>query len=221
MNVFDIVGPVMIGPSSSHTAGAARAGLIALRLLGAVPCRAEITLYGSFAETYVGHGTDRALVGGLLGLEIDDTRLRDSLALAAKRGLCVSFSVSQEAVPHPNTVRILLFADDGHCADVTICSVGGGAVRVVNINGARVDFSAEYDTTVIFNPDRPGMIAGVTALFAAHGVNIAFMRVFRKQEGKEAIMVIESDQHIDAALIQALRETGGVERVITIPPFRG
>ncbi len=220
MNVFDIVGPVMIGPSSSHTAGASRAGLVSRRLLGEEPIRADITLYGSFALTYAGHGADRAIVGGILGFELDDVRLRDSFRYAVERGLDFRFEISDEEAEHPNTVRILLWGASGATTAVTVQSVGAGVVHVVNIDGADVLFSAEYDTTVIFNPDKPGIIAKVSALFAEYGINIAFMRVFRKQEGKDAIMVIETDEKIDATLAQALRSMRDVSKVITIPPFR-
>ncbi len=220
MNVFDIVGPVMIGPSSSHTAGASRAGLVSRRLLGEEPVRAEITLYGSFALTYAGHGADRAIVGGILGFELDDVRLRDSFRYAKECGLDFHFEISDEEADHPNTVRIELTGKSGASTVVVVQSVGAGVVHVVNIDGADVLFSAEYDTTVVFNPDKPGIIAKVSALFAEHGINIAFMRVFRKQEGKDAIMVIETDQKIDRTLAEALRSMREVSKVITIPPFR-
>lgn len=220
MNVFDIVGPVMIGPSSSHTAGASRAGLVSRRLLGEEPVRAEITLYGSFALTYAGHGADRAIVGGILGFELDDVRLRDSFRYARERGLDFHFEISDAEAEHPNTVKIELTGKSGATTAVVVQSVGAGVVHVVNIDGADVLFSAEYETTVIFNPDKPGIIAKASALFAEHGINIAFMRVFRKQEGKDAIMVIETDQRIDRSLADTLRTMGEFTKVITIPPFR-
>lgn len=219
MNVFDIVGPVMIGPSSSHTAGASRAGLVSRRLLGQVPVRAHITLYGSFALTYAGHGADRAIVGGILGFELDDVRLRDSFRYAREMGLDFHFEISDEEADHPNTVVIELEGAEGARTSVTVQSVGAGVVHVVNIDGADVLFSAEYDTTVIFNSDKPGTVARVSAAFAAHQINIAFMRVFRKQEGKDAIMVIETDQKIDKSLAGELRGMENIHKVITIPPF--
>lgn len=220
MNVFDIVGPVMIGPSSSHTAGASRAGLVSRRLLGERPRRATITLYGSFALTYAGHGADRAIVGGILGFELDDVRLRDSFKYAAEMGLDFEFEISDEESEHPNTVKIILDGENGAHTEVVVQSVGAGVVHVVNIDGADVLFSAEYDTTVVFNNDKPGIIAKVSSVFAEYGINIAFMRVFRKQEGKDAIMVIETDQKIDTLLGKALRSLKDVTKVITIPPFR-
>lgn len=219
MNVFDIIGPAMIGPSSSHTAGASRAGLVARRLLGEEPVCAKITLYGSFAMTYSGHGADRAIIGGLLGYRSDDTRIRDSFRHAKEQGLSFSFEISQEDMGHPNTARIRLTGDRGGNVDVVVRSVGGGVVNVVEINGGEVLFSAEYDTTVIFNVDKPGTIAQISAVFAKYGINIAFMRVFRKYEGKEAIMVIETDQKTDKTAVEELRRSQNILKVITIPPL--
>lgn len=219
MNVFDIIGPVMIGPSSSHTLGAARAGLVARRLLGEEVARAHVTLYGSFAQTYAGHGTDRAIVGGLLGFSPDDTRLRDSFRYAREAGMEVRFALSDEEAAHPNTVRLVLSGKDGGSVTAVVQSVGAGVVHVVDIDGAQVSFSAEYETTVIFNADRPGIVARVSALFAEYGINIAFMRVFRKYEGKDAIMVIETDQTVSGGILDALRTEENISRVITIPPL--
>lgn len=219
MNVFDIIGPVMIGPSSSHTAGASRAGLVARYLLGTEPVWAEITFYGSFAKTYAGHGTDRAVVGGILGFPLDDERIRNSFFHAEQRGLNVSFSVSEEDAGHPNTVKIRLRDKDGEEICVVVRSVGAGVVNVAEINGGEVNFTAEYDTTVIFNNDRAGVIAEITSAFARHGINIAFMRVFRKGEGRDAVMVIETDQGVGEALQNELRAAENIRKVITIPPL--
>lgn len=219
MNLFDIIGPVMIGPSSSHTAGASRAGLVARHLLDAEPVRANITLYGSFAKTYAGHGADRAIIGGILGFSLDDERIRDSFTHAKARGLAFTFATSEKDVGHPNTVRIELTGADGETVCVVVRSVGAGVVNVVEIDGGEVFFTAEYDTTVIFNRDRAGVIADITAVFARHGINIAFMRVFRKGEGKEAVMVIETDQSVSPLLQRELRGVDNIRKVITIPPL--
>ena len=219
MNVFDIIGPVMIGPSSSHTAEASRAGLIAKHLLGAEPIRAEITLYGSFAKTYAGHGTDRAIIGGILGFLPDDERIRNSFFHAKERGLEFFFHISDEDAGHPNTVQIALEAKSGEKICVVVRSVGAGAINVAEINGGEVHFTAEYDTTVIFNNDRAGVIADITSAFARHGINIAFMRVFRKSEGKDAVMVIETDQSVNDSLQNELRSVENIRKVITIPPL--
>ena len=219
MNVFDIIGPVMIGPSSSHTAGASRAGLVARRLLGESPVKAKITLYGSFAKTYAGHGADKAIIGGILGYDSGDVRIRDSFSYAKKENLEFEFVISDEEAQHPNTAKIELQGADGGAVCVTVCSVGGGVVNVVNIDGGDVMFSAEYDTTVIFNEDKAGVIAQISSVFAEFGINIAFMRAFRKYEGKDAIMVIETDQGVDEELTEKLRSLNNIRKVITIPPL--
>ncbi len=220
MNVFDVIGPVMIGPSSSHTAGASRAGLVARRLLGEEAIEARIILYGSFALTYAGHGVDKAIIGGILGFELDDTRIRNSFEIAKENGLDFKFEISDEDVGHPNSTRIILKGKNGGSVNVLVRSVGGGVVNVVEIDGGEVMFSAEYDTTVIFNIDLPGTIARATALFAINGINIAFMRVFRKSEGKDAVMVIESDQPASEHVIEDLMKVQNIRKVITIPSFR-
>ncbi len=217
MNIFDVIGPAMIGPSSSHTAGASRAGLVARYLLGKEPVKADITLYGSFAKTYKGHGADKAIIGGILGFSLDDTKLRDSFSYAKERGLEFKFNISDEDAGHPNTSKIILESADGDKISVTVRSVGGGFVNVVEIDGGDVMFSAEYDTTVIFNHDRPGTVAQISQVFANHNINIAFMRVFRKYEGKDAIMVIETDQKIDDTIADELKLSDNIIKVITIP----
>jgi len=220
MNIFDIIGPVMIGPSSSHTAGASRLGLIARRLLGEKPKTAVITLSGSFALTYSGHGADRAIIGGILGYESDDLRLRNSFKYAIEEGLEYKFLLSGEETEHPNTVEITLTGESGDTVTMVAQSVGAGRIEVISINGSDVLFSAEYDTTIIFNADKPGLIAHISAIFAEFGINIAFMRVFRKFEGKDAIMVIETDQKICDEVILRLKHIPDVNKVITVPPFK-
>lgn len=217
MNAFDIIGPVMIGPSSSHTAGAARIGSVARQLLREEPISAEITLYGSFAQTYRGHGTDRALLGGLLGFEPSDGRLRDSFSLAREAGLDYRFRLGENASYHPNTARIVLKGNRGGAIEVLAASVGGGAISVCEINGVAVSFNAQYFTTVIFNRDIPGVMADVTAVFASHLINIAFLRLFRKSQ--DAIMVIETDQELWPELEEALRQVNHVDRVLVLRPF--
>lgn len=217
MKAFDCIGPVMVGPSSSHTAGAARAGNIARKLLGAEPSRAEITLYGSFAKTYYGHGTDKALIGGILGFEPDDLRIRDSFDHAKERGLSFSFQRGTMEGIHPNTVNVALWGAQQEQIQVTVSSIGGGAIQVTRIDGAQVLFNAQYHTTVVFNQDVAGVVADVTARLAKHKINIAFMRLFR-EEG-QAIMVIETDQPVRGAALAEIRNIPHVNRAVTIAPF--
>ncbi len=220
MNMFDIIGPVMVGPSSSHTAGASRAGLVARKLLGEEPAEAEITLFGSFAKTCAGHGVDRAVIGGILGFSLDDLRLRTAFEEAEKAGLSYRVSHSELAMSHPNTVAIRLKGRSGDTIRVTVCSVGGGAIKVTEIDGGQVELTAQYATTVVFNNDRAGAVAAVTACFAQHNINIAFMRVYRNYEGKDAIMVFETDQLVGADIVEQLQRMPNIRKAVSISPFQ-
>lgn len=193
MNAFDIIGPVMIGPSSSHTAGAVRMGRAARALLGAEPVRAEIGLHGSFARTYKGHGTDKALIAGILGLAPDDERIRFSLALARQAGLAVQLREIELDGAHPNTALLTLWGAAGEPVSVQAASVGGGSILVSRVNGMEVLFSGQYTTLIVLHKDAPGTIAAVTELLAAAGVNICNFRLARRQKGGAAVMTIETD----------------------------
>lgn len=196
MDVFDIIGPIMVGPSSSHTAGAARIGKIARNLLGQEPVEAIIELHGSFAQTYKGHGTDRAIIGGLLGFEPDDLRIRDSLAMAAQKGLSYTIRKVNLKDAHPNTARITVSDYSGNTVVVTASSVGGGNIVVKDINGLEVDFTGRSHTIVIPHRDAPGVVAAVTGLLSSNHINIGEMKVYRKRRGGDAIMIIEVDQAV-------------------------
>ena len=194
MNIFDIMGPIMVGPSSSHTAGAARIGFLTRRLLGSTPRRAELLLHGSFAATGTGHGTDRALVAEAAGMEL-------TLGRAALRGA------------HPNTVLLRVEDAAGKRLEVTASSLGGGRVQVCAIDGLEARFTGELPTLIIRNQDRPGMVAEVTGVLSKRQVNIATMQLYRDMRGGLAVMVIESDQPIWAAAVEELRACPGIERV--------
>lgn len=194
IGIFDIIGPIMIGPSSSHTAGALRIALIAGKLLPGGAAEAEFTLYGSFAHTYRGHGTDRALVAGILGFGTEDERIRDSFAIARERGLKFRFVLDTETKDvHPNTVGILLTGQDGSRLHVTGVSVGGGNVRLKELDGVEIDLSGDYDTLVIKQQDKPGVVAHITKVLSESGVNIAFMRLYREDKGRIAYTIVEAD----------------------------
>lgn len=210
MRLFDVLGPVMIGPSSSHTAGAARIGYTARKLLGEAPVRAEIGLYGSFATTGRGHGTDKALVAGLLGLRPDDERLPDSFALARQAGLSFTIAPVELRGAHPNTAALHLFGADGRELRLEACSIGGGRIRVTKIDGVPADFGGDANTLIIHNTDTPGYIAEVTTAVAKRHINIASMQVFRAAPGGYAVMVLECDQPIPAELADALRAVPGI-----------
>lgn len=216
MTIFDIMGPVMVGPSSSHTAGAVRIGAMARRLLGTPPATAEISLHGSFAATGAGHGTDRALVAGLLGLGPDDPRIAHAFALAEQTGLHVDFGAVHLRGAHPNTVVIKLTGGDGRALELNASSLGGGRIRVNTVDGMDASFTGDYPTLLIRNEDRPGQVAEVSRVLSAHGVNIATMQLYRDRRGGLAVMVIESDQSIPSDVAGALRGQDGIVQVICI-----
>ena len=192
MNVFDIIGPVMIGPSSSHTAGAARIGRIAYMLLGQPAKRAEILLHGSFAKTYKGHGTDKALIAGIMGMKPDDARLRSSFELAEQAGLSFEITTGHLEDAHPNTAQITLYGEDSQVS-VQGASVGGGNILINRINGMAVEISGQFTTLIVLQRDAPGTIAHVTELLGSNGINIANFRLAREQKGGTAVMTIEID----------------------------
>jgi L-serine dehydratase len=206
LNIFDLIGPIMVGPSSSHTAGACRIGLVARKMLGEKPAEAQILLHGSFAATGKGHGTDRALVAGLLGMEPDDLRIPESFSEAEKEGLSFSFGTVKLDGAHPNSVLLRLTGENGGKLEMIGASVGGGKIEVREINGLKLRFTAEYPTIIIQNHDNPGSIAWVSNLLADAGVNIATFQVTRNSRGREAIMVIECDSPVTEEMISAIRE---------------
>ncbi len=206
MHLFDVIGPVMIGPSSSHTAGAARIGRVVRRLLGAQPKQADIGFHGSFAKTYAGHGTDRAVAGGLMDFDVDDVRLRDSLTLAREAGMVLRFSSISLRNAHPNTIVIDAKDAQGNRITVQAASIGGGSILIQSMNGLDVGFSGTENTVVIQHRDAPGVIARVSGLIAKRKMNIATMRVFRRRAGAEAIMVLEVDGRPEDSLLQELRD---------------
>ena len=218
MNLFDVLGPVMVGPSSSHTAGAVRIGRIARRLLGeGTPAQADIELSGSFAATGRGHGTDRALVAGLLGMKPDDERIPRSFDIAREKEL--SFSFTNAALPgeHPNTARLHLVGKSGKQLFVTASSLGGGRIEVVELGGLRVSFSGELPTLIVQNRDRPGYVSDVTNMLAHRDVNIATMRLYRDYPGGTAVMVLEVDKPVPQGGIDWLNRIDGIIRVTFIP----
>lgn len=219
MNVFDILGPVMIGPSSSHTAGAAKIGRLAGIILGEKPVQADIFLHGSFAATYRGHGSDRALVGGLLGFAADDERLRDALDIAVREGLSVRFYQENLGDVHPNTVKITATGVSGKTIDIVASSIGGGDIKVINLLGFTVDFDGQSNTMIIPHLDQPGIVAAVTAILAEEGVNIAQMKVTREVRGSNAIMIIETDQLCDQVGVVKMENLPSVLGVILVKPI--
>lgn len=211
-SAFDIIGPVMIGPSSSHTAGAARIGRVARTLFEKQPSKAVISLYGSFAKTYQGHGTDLALVAGLLDFDTFDERIPQSLQIAAMLGMEVIIRAEQAVPEHPNTVKINLFGDDTELEVIGI-SIGGGTIEITEINSFKLKLSGDPAILVI-HQDRFGIISSVTTVLSNYEINIGHMEVARKDKGEMAIMVIEVDQKIEDDVICELKQLPNVTKVI-------
>lgn len=218
MNLFDLLGPVMVGPSSSHTAGAVRIGRIARALLGEEPARAELKLHGSFASTGAGHGTPQALIAGLLGLTPDDSRVPESFALAKERALAFSFGTCVLRDVHPNSVLIDLEGVRGSRLEVGASSPGGGRTLVFRVDGLDTSFTGELPTLVVHNSDRPGCVSQVTAVLAREGINVAALQLNRGGRGGSAVMVIECDQEVPGSTVAALRALPGILRVNSYTP---
>lgn len=213
MDLFDLIGPVMIGPSSSHTAGAARIGLTARLLMGEEIVRAEVGVHGSFAKTYRGHGTDRAIVGGLMGMAVDDERLSDSLRLAKEAGISVHFQRIVIRGAHPNTAQLTVTGVSGRVLTLEAASVGGGNIEVHKIDGMAVNFTGKENTLIIRHTDTPGAIATVSGAIARKHLNIANMQSYRRKAGGDAMMVMELDgvpEDEDIELIRQMPDVQGV-----------
>lgn len=220
-SAFDIIGPAMIGPSSSHTAGAVRLGLLARGICGGATAfypSVLIELHGSFAATGTGHATDRGLVAGLLGMRPDDERLKNALQIARENGMNVEFrSVDFGANAHPNSVRITYLFPDGERLSVAGASIGGGSVVINEIDGFDTDLNGELDTLVFWHMDRPGFLARVTGLLACIEVNIAAIQTARRMRNKEALTIIKTDAPLPADCMSVLRKIPFVHRLLAVP----
>ncbi len=212
LSAFDIIGPVMIGPSSSHTAGAVRLGQMARAVLDQVPAKAKILLHGSFAETYKGHGTNLALVSGLLGMATDDERIPKALELARNAGMEVEFIPTDLGDVHPNTVRIEMTGKGDRNVSILGSSIGGGRIRITKLDDFPVDLSGDFYTLIVVHQDQPGVVARVTTLLAGAQVNIAQMRVSRQKKGAQALAVVETDQKLEDTVVEMVR---GLPAVLT------
>ncbi|KJS48713.1 MAG: serine dehydratase [Peptococcaceae bacterium BRH_c23] len=209
----------MVGPSSSHTAGAVRLGVMARKILGEEPVEGTIILHGSFAKTGKGHGTNLALVAGLLGMNPDDERIPDSLKIAQERGLNFSFKTGDLGDVHPNSVKFDLISKTKGQVQVTGSSVGGGTIVIQEINGFQVEIKGDYPTLVILHQDIPGVVAQVTLLLTTAQINIARMLVSREKRGAQALMVLETDQQIDEAVLGLLRKLPKINQALAIEPL--
>ncbi|MEI3169887.1 MAG: L-serine ammonia-lyase, iron-sulfur-dependent subunit beta [Lachnospiraceae bacterium] len=216
ISVFDVLGPNMIGPSSSHTAGAARIGFLAQKIIGGNVVRADFSLYGSFAKTYHGHGTDRALLGGIMGFSTDDMRIRNSFEIAQETGLAYTFTPNEaEREIHPNTVDISMTNKNGQTMTIRGESLGGGKVRIVRINGVKVDFTGEYSAIIVVQQDKPGVVFHITAkVLSDRGVNIAFMRLFREAKGHTTYTMVKSNGKLPEDVTESLKDNVNVRDVM-------
>lgn len=217
LSIFDVIGPNMIGPSSSHTAGAVSMALLARKMCPSAIVKVTFTLYGSFAKTYHGHGTDRALLGGILGFSTDDARIRESFRLAREAGIEYEYIIDEENIPdHPNTADIDIFCVDGYRLTVRGVSIGGGKVKIVRINHIDVEFTGEYSTLIVRQTDKPGVVAHITQCLSKYNVNIAFMRMFRETKGATAYTVVESDEAIPDSILENIRDNPHVHELMLV-----
>ena len=213
MNLFDIIGPVMVGPSSSHTAGAVRIGNVARKLVGSDIKMAKIYFHGSFQLTGKGHGTDKALLAGLMGMPVDDARIPRSYAEADIREMAYGFFPIDLGDVHPNSVKLVLDGKNGRHREIVGCSIGGGRIEITEIDGLAVSFGGDYPTLVIRNQDIPGQVQQVTTFLAEEEINIGAMQLYRSQRGADAVMVIECDKEVPEDVVGALEGLEGIVRV--------
>ncbi len=217
--VFDILGPIMIGPSSSHTAGAARLAKIAGIIAGGEITKVEFLLHGSFAQTYKGHGTDKALVAGILNMDPWDDNLKKSFNIAKEKGIDINFIETDLGEVHPNTVKFIITKKEGFRTEVTGSSIGGGNILVFNIDGQNVEFTGERPTILTQHRDLPGVISKISSILYEENINIANMRVYRGAKGKMATMALETDNLISDYVMAQIRKIEEVESVKFINPI--
>ncbi|MGO1368308.1 MAG: L-serine ammonia-lyase, iron-sulfur-dependent subunit beta [Senegalia sp. (in: firmicutes)] len=216
-SAFDIIGPKMIGPSSSHTAGAARIARIASKLVKSPIVKVDFLLHGSFAKTYKGHGTNRALMAGLLGFKEYDENLKESLKIADEKNIKYNFIPTDLGDVHPNTVKILIYQVNNQIVEIMGSSIGGGNIKITELNGMKLEFVGEYPTLIVKHIDGPGVITKITKVLADANINIAFMSVYRQDKGKEALMVLECDDNLSNNIIKTVEASSeSVEEVYLI-----
>lgn len=217
LSMFDVIGPNMIGPSSSHTAGAVAIALMARKMFPEEIKKVTFTLYGSFAKTYRGHGTDRALLGGILGFATDDERIRDAFEYAKEMQIDYQFVIDENTqTNHPNTTDIELLGVNGYTLSIRGESIGGGKMKIVRIDHIDVEFTGEYSTLIVHQQDKPGVVAHITQALSEQEVNIAFMRLFREDKGANAYTVVESDEPIPEEVLDKIRTNPNVDNLMLI-----
>lgn len=217
IGIFDVIGPNMIGPSSSHTAGAVSMAQLARKMFGREIARVTFVLYGSFAKTYCGHGTDKALLGGILGFATDDERICKSFQIAKELELQFEIIADEKTqTDHPNTADIILESTEGFIQSVRGESIGGGKVKIVRINQIDVEFTGEYSTLIVKHTDTPGVVAHITQCLSNQDVNIAFMRLFREDKGAIAYTIVESDEDIPESVPDRIKSNRYVQELMLI-----
>ena len=218
-SAFDILGPIMIGPSSSHTAGAARLAKVASIIAGKDIMSVQFVLHGSFAKTYKGHGTDKALIAGILGMDPWDDRLKDSMNIAKEEGLNVEFAFADLGDVHPNTVKFVITKKSGRVIEIIGSSVGGGNILIFSVDGEAVEFTGNYPTIIVRHKDIPGMISKVSTILYEENVNIAFMNVYRNSRGLNATMVFETDSIVGKDVLNRIKSMGNIYNIREIAPL--
>lgn len=216
ISIFEAIGPLMVGPSSSHTAGAARLGRMAGKLVGQPFSHVDFGLHGSFAKTYQGHGTDLALVAGVLGIYQDDEQLRYAFDIAKERGLTYKFYETEISGAHENTVRMTFHMQDGGTREIIGSSIGGGQIKICSIDGFPLEMSLNMTTLLVLHKDTKGMIYKITRILAANDINIATMKLTRQEKGAMACCVIETDSDITEYVVRELEEITSVHTVKVI-----
>lgn len=218
-SVFDIIGPVMIGPSSSHTAGAARLAKLAISICGGDAKNVKFMLHGSFAKTYKGHGTDKALVAGILKMNPWDTDLKNSFIIAREKGVEFEFEESDLGDVHPNTVKFIINNTEGKTSEIIGSSIGGGNVIISSIDGQPVEFRGDYPTIITRHKDIPGVVSKITTLLYSENINIGSMKVFRNKKGIEATMIIETDDVVSKDVSKKIKNLPEIISVKFINPI--
>jgi len=213
MNLLDIIGPIMVGPSSSHTAGAVKIGLVSRKLMVEKVVKADIYFHGSFLATGKGHGTDKAVVAGLLGIAVDDSRVPFSFEIAEQEGLEFNITGIDLGDAHPNTVKLNLTGESGKKIEIIAAAVGGGQIEVCEIDGLSASFGGNYPTIIVNHKDIPGRVTAVTSRLSESNVNIATMKLYRTVRGGDAVMIIECDHEVPVKTVKSLEELEGIIKV--------
>ncbi|SKA06258.1 L-serine ammonia-lyase, iron-sulfur-dependent subunit beta [Selenihalanaerobacter shriftii] len=219
LSAFDTIGPIMVGPSSSHTAGAVRIGNLAREIVGTEFKQIKILLHGSFGKTYRGHGTDKALIGGLLGLSTDDSLIKESFKLAKERGIEFEITPIDLGLAHPNTAKLEIKDITGKLTTIIGSSIGGGNIIITEIDGIKVDLKGEYHTLITLHKDKPGMVAKISGILHDYDLNIAFMKVVRQDKEALATAIIKLNQKLEVDILELIKNILGVELVKVVNPL--